>query len=241
MLWLSGDGFRAALFHLGALRRVNELGLLASVGRIGAVSGGAVAAALLATRIHWPFQGAYPEWEEAVAEPLRELAAVGAAANSHQRRPFPGVAGEAALEERFARELLGAAGGGEEGRGPSFAFGAFGLALSGIATASGECAEWDLGERAPGGYDAALLGELMARLPGALEGFGEAAQAVVENHGYLVAAAALAAVGDAPVAVPHPEWMDEQLIRAALSPAGPRPRLRRLHLRPRREDWERAG
>lgn len=38
---LSGDGYRAALFHLGALTRLNELGLLEQIGTIGAVSGGA--------------------------------------------------------------------------------------------------------------------------------------------------------------------------------------------------------
>ncbi len=50
-LWLSGGGYRAALFHLGALTRLNELGLLAQTGTVGAVSGGSIVAALLATRV----------------------------------------------------------------------------------------------------------------------------------------------------------------------------------------------
>src|ERR1700742_446741 len=60
-LWLAGGGFRAALFHLGALTRLNELGLLARTGTVGAVAGGSIVAALLATRIPWPLDGAHRE------------------------------------------------------------------------------------------------------------------------------------------------------------------------------------
>src|SRR5882757_10996137 len=73
-LWLSGGGFRAALFHLGALTRLNELGLLARTGTVGAVAGGSIVAALLATRVPWPLHGAYRDWPERVAEPLRSIA-----------------------------------------------------------------------------------------------------------------------------------------------------------------------
>ena len=47
-LALSGGGFRATLFHLGALRRLNELGVLTSVDIITSVSGGSIMAACLA-------------------------------------------------------------------------------------------------------------------------------------------------------------------------------------------------
>src|SRR5437879_10945010 len=47
-LCLSGGGFRAALFHLGALRRLNELGFLSKMRTISSVSGGSVANGLLA-------------------------------------------------------------------------------------------------------------------------------------------------------------------------------------------------
>jgi NTE family protein len=47
-LALSGGGFRAMLFHAGALRRLNELGLLSRVSRISSVSGGSIAAGFLA-------------------------------------------------------------------------------------------------------------------------------------------------------------------------------------------------
>ncbi|GAC1486214.1 MAG: patatin-like phospholipase family protein [Gemmatimonadaceae bacterium] len=44
-LALSGGGFRATLFHLGALRRLNELGLISSAAAISSVSGGSIMAA----------------------------------------------------------------------------------------------------------------------------------------------------------------------------------------------------
>ena len=47
-LALSGGGFRATLFHLGTLRRLNELGVLTAVDTITSVSGGSIMAACLA-------------------------------------------------------------------------------------------------------------------------------------------------------------------------------------------------
>jgi hypothetical protein len=41
-LCLSGGGYRAALFHLGALRRLNEFGMLARLRTISSVSGGSI-------------------------------------------------------------------------------------------------------------------------------------------------------------------------------------------------------
>ena len=49
-LCLSGGGFRATLFHLGALRRLNELGLLHEIDTFVSVSGGSVTNGVLARR-----------------------------------------------------------------------------------------------------------------------------------------------------------------------------------------------
>lgn len=49
-LSLSGGGYRAMLFHLGALCRLNEVGLLSRIDRIASVSGGSLAAGALALR-----------------------------------------------------------------------------------------------------------------------------------------------------------------------------------------------
>src|ERR1700727_2751182 len=47
-LCLSGGGFRAMLFHLGAFIRLNEMGLLSKLDRVASVSGGSIAAGALA-------------------------------------------------------------------------------------------------------------------------------------------------------------------------------------------------
>jgi len=47
-LCLSGGGYRAMLFHLGSLLRLQETGILARVNRISSVSGGSIVAGLLA-------------------------------------------------------------------------------------------------------------------------------------------------------------------------------------------------
>jgi NTE family protein len=79
-LCLSGGGYRAALFHLGALQRLNELGILTSVDTITSISGGSVAAAVIAAHAidhpsQWQTAGSVlADWETGIAEPLRRLA-----------------------------------------------------------------------------------------------------------------------------------------------------------------------
>lgn len=74
-LCLSGGGFRATLFHLGALRRLNELGLFSrpDFRTIASVSGGSIASAALATA--FARQGATTlsaeDWDRQVEAPLR--------------------------------------------------------------------------------------------------------------------------------------------------------------------------
>ncbi|MGX8008337.1 patatin-like phospholipase family protein [Mesorhizobium sp. ORM8.1] len=51
-LCLSGGGYRAMLFHAGALARLNEAGLLGKLDMVSSVSGGSIAAGLLA--VLWP-------------------------------------------------------------------------------------------------------------------------------------------------------------------------------------------
>jgi hypothetical protein len=240
VLWLTGGGYRAALFHLGALTRLNELGILAQTGTVGAVSGASIVAALLATRVPWPLDGGYREWPERVAQPMREIARRNARARAFLRKPFLQRRAGAALEERYARELVDSLG-GEPERGPRFVFGASGLILSGLAAGWEECVEWKLEAAAhPPGYEAGLVEEVIASVRTDLDAFGEAEQAVLENHGYLLADTAvrergLAAVGGVeprPPEPPHPRWMSERRVREALVASGRRTALGRL--RPRR-------
>ena len=68
-LCLSGGGFRAALFHLGAVRRLHELGVLAQIKTISSVSGGSIFSAHLARSIPWPSTAV--DFEKDVAVPFR--------------------------------------------------------------------------------------------------------------------------------------------------------------------------
>ena len=77
-LCLSGGGYRAALFHLGAARRLNELGILGTLRTISGVSGGSIVANLLADpRLGFPGSGQtrpVEGFDELVAAPLNALA-----------------------------------------------------------------------------------------------------------------------------------------------------------------------
>jgi NTE family protein len=76
-LCLSGGGFRAMLFHLGAFVRLNELGLLSKLDRVAGVSGGSIAAGALAVAwndLHFNDPGVATNLSELVARPLLMLA-----------------------------------------------------------------------------------------------------------------------------------------------------------------------
>ena len=76
-LCLSGGGYRAMLFHLGGLWRLNELGQLPKLDRISSVSGGSIAAAMLGlswTKLDFDSAGVAREFEAAVVDPVRKLA-----------------------------------------------------------------------------------------------------------------------------------------------------------------------
>jgi NTE family protein len=69
-LCLSGGGYRAALFHLGAVRRLNELGVLGRIDTITSVSGGSILAAHLANTMgaDWPAPGeSFPDLDTKVS------------------------------------------------------------------------------------------------------------------------------------------------------------------------------
>lgn len=76
-LALSGGGFRATLFHCGALWRLNELGYLPKLDRISSVSGGSITAGVLAVK--WQtlqfVEAVATNFVQEVILPLRRLCA----------------------------------------------------------------------------------------------------------------------------------------------------------------------
>src|SRR5256885_3718348 len=76
-LCLSGGGYRAMLFHLGALWRINELGLLPHLARISSVSAGSIVAGLLGLKwrsLSFDAAGVGAAFEAEVVAPVRALA-----------------------------------------------------------------------------------------------------------------------------------------------------------------------
>jgi NTE family protein len=76
-LCLSGGGYRAMLFHLGALWRLNETGYLPRLKRVSSVSGGSITAGVLG--LAWPKldfdeRGVARRFGEQIVGPLRRLA-----------------------------------------------------------------------------------------------------------------------------------------------------------------------
>ncbi|HEV7279534.1 MAG TPA: patatin-like phospholipase family protein [Pirellulaceae bacterium] len=70
-LCLSGGGYRAALFHLGSLTRLNELGILSKIDTFSCVSGGSIFGGYLARKLSegLPLKdGVYGEWDSLVEE-----------------------------------------------------------------------------------------------------------------------------------------------------------------------------
>ena len=80
---LSGGGYRSALFHLGALRRLHELGILHDLTAISSVSGGSILAGFLADLLISQNIGCDRKqlrqffdnvnWEETISKPFRQV------------------------------------------------------------------------------------------------------------------------------------------------------------------------
>ena len=104
------------MFHLGALRRLNETGVLAKLDTISSVSGGSIMAAFLATGVRWPLSTPAPippdVWDRDVAQPVRRFAARNLRTPAMLGRllaPWDSSAGVRALMRGYARALPPAA------------------------------------------------------------------------------------------------------------------------------------
>jgi NTE family protein len=76
-LCLSGGGYRAMLFHVGVLWRLNEIGWLAKLDRISSVSGGSITAGVLGLnwgKLGFDANGVAANFVEQLVTPTRRLA-----------------------------------------------------------------------------------------------------------------------------------------------------------------------
>jgi NTE family protein len=133
-LCLSGGGYRAMLFHAGALWRLNELGYLTRLTRVSSVSGGSIAAAVLGQR--WrglEFTERGPQGDPVAANLEAEVVAPIRALASHTLDVpavlagmlLPGVTINRRLAAAYRRHLFGNATlqdlpDDKEGEGPRF-------------------------------------------------------------------------------------------------------------------------
>jgi len=129
-LALSGGGFRATLFHVGSLWRLNELGMLPGLKCVSSISGGAFVGALLGLRwseLGFDDGGVGKNLNDLVVEPLRKMCSIGVdAVPSYVNMAamlFGGVT--SGLEGGLRKHLFGADTLGDlpkEGEGPRFVF-----------------------------------------------------------------------------------------------------------------------
>lgn len=79
-LCLSGGGYRAMLFHVGVLWRLNEAGMLRELDRISSVSGGSITAAVLGlnwNNLDFDDTGVARSFQGQLVDPIRKMAGVG--------------------------------------------------------------------------------------------------------------------------------------------------------------------
>src|SRR5215216_6704395 len=76
-LCLSGGGYRAMIFHLGTLWRLNQLGFLKKLSRVSSVSGGSITAGVLALawkQLNFDGTGVAANLQELVINRIRRFA-----------------------------------------------------------------------------------------------------------------------------------------------------------------------
>src|SRR5215207_764140 len=76
-LCLSGGGYRAMLFHLGVLKRLNAANMLGRINRYSSVSGGSFTSALLGmnwANLDFDTAGHATKFDELVTDRIRQLA-----------------------------------------------------------------------------------------------------------------------------------------------------------------------
>ncbi len=129
-LAMSGGGFRATLFHAGSLWRLNELGLLKSLGRISSVSGGSITNGVLA--LAWPkldfdAQGVAKNFEALVVQPLRRFCSFDIDTRAIAKAVFPGQHAWDKLRDAYDEYLFHGAKLADLPEAPEFIFNATNL------------------------------------------------------------------------------------------------------------------
>src|SRR5208337_434019 len=72
-LCISGGGYRATLLHLGAIRRLNEFGILPKLTTVSSVSGGSILNGFLASRLDTPLSNGITDFDKSTSKKVRQF------------------------------------------------------------------------------------------------------------------------------------------------------------------------
>jgi NTE family protein len=148
-LCLSGGGYRAALFHLGVLRRLNELGSLGYVDTISGVSGGSILGGFLAQHVEaWPQPGERIDgFSERIAPAFRDFTRKNIRTLWIVRRPGNRAAAVESLQRHYEKDVIQLPLSGLPDR-PAYVFSATDLSFG---------VNWTFRREAAGSYQAGYL------------------------------------------------------------------------------------
>jgi NTE family protein len=104
-LALSGGGFRATLFHLGAIRRLHALGILQKLTTISSVSGGSILNGFLASRLVNSLSKAIFDFASEVAVPVRQFCSLDIRCWPALERLVPGLDNSLQLAHQYEEHL----------------------------------------------------------------------------------------------------------------------------------------
>src|SRR5215469_9709232 len=108
---LSGGGFKAMLFHAGALARMNELGLLSRAQRISSVSGGSILNGHLA--LSWnklgraDGNGSFASFQHVIVDPIYNFSRQSIDIGDILTGLLPGTSGAMQLAKSYEKYLFG--------------------------------------------------------------------------------------------------------------------------------------
>lgn len=106
-LSLSGGGFRATLFHLGAIRRLNEFGILPKLTTISSVSGGSILNGFLASRLPTQLTQGIADFDKDASQPVRAFCASDLRKWLALAAVIPGSHNSAGLAKQYDEHLTG--------------------------------------------------------------------------------------------------------------------------------------
>lgn len=104
-LSLSGGGFRAALFHLGAIRRLNEFGVLPKVTTVSSVSGGSIPNGFLASRLPAPLSKGIRNFDDTVSKPVHAFCSLDIRRWLALEAVIPGTHNSSGLAKQYDKHL----------------------------------------------------------------------------------------------------------------------------------------